>query len=258
MSHTAFSLRVFADTGSLAAAAAEEFCGRVIHARDQGNIFSCALSGGSTPRILFRQLSDPGVLARLPAGFWNSVHFFWGDERDVPPDHPDNNYRVAQETLLARIEIPARNIHRIRPESGGALKAAAEYEMELKRFFGIQEGKLPRFDLIFLGMGDDGHTASLFPYSDAAKDRTHLVAAPWIEKLHSFRITLTLPVINNAACIIFLISGQSKADILCQVLRQGWVPELLPAQAVRPNTGELLWLVDRAAASKLPANADAS
>jgi len=251
MSRPTRDLRAFADPAALAAAGAAEFFARALRAHANGRIFCCALSGGATPSSMFRQMAERGSLARLPVGFWSSVHFFWGDERDAPPDHPDSNYRLAWEALLGRIDIPEKNIHRIRAGSGPALAAAAAYESELIQFFALHPGEFPRFDLIFLGMGDDGHVASIFPRSEALQERTRLVAAPFVAKLNSYRITLTLPVLNNAACIIFLIQGNDKAETLRRVLTEALHPDQLPAQAIQPGTGELLWLVDQAAAAAL-------
>jgi 6-phosphogluconolactonase len=245
------NIRVYANPADLAAAAAKEFFARALRAHAKESIFSCALSGGSTPSALFAQMSAPGTLARLPLGFWSSVHYFWGDERDVPPDHPDSNYRLAQETLLSKIEIPESNIHPIRPEFGPASVAAVSYEEELRRFFALRPGEIPRLDLIFLGMGDDGHVASLFPHSEALNEKTRLAAAPWVAQFNSYRVTLTLPVINNAACVIFLIQGSSKAETLRRVLTEVSCPDKLPAQAIRPGAGDLIWLLDRAAAAGL-------
>jgi 6-phosphogluconolactonase len=244
-------LCIFASPDLLADAAADEFFRRALRKSNHGGAFHCALSGGSTPRLLFEQLANQGARIQLPPNFWDSVQFFWGDERDVPPDHPDSNYGAARKVLLDRITIPAQNIHRIRPESGGAVLAAAKYEREMKRLFALPEGELPRFDLIFLGMGEDGHTASLFPDSQALDESTHLVTAPWIAKLNCYRITFTLPVINHAACVIFLISGAGKAKVLRQVLSAEPSSTRVPAQSVRPSHGDLLWLVDRAAASEI-------
>jgi 6-phosphogluconolactonase len=249
MNRTIGNIRVYATPEELATAAAEEFFVRAFRARTNGKIFSCALSGGSTPARLFAQMSAPETLARLPAGFWNSVHFFWGDERDVPPDHPDSNYRLAREALFDRIDIPEENLHLVQAGFHSASVIAISYENELKRFFALQAGDIPRLDLIFLGMGDDGHIASLFPYSETLQERELLVAAPWVAKLSAHRITLTLPVINNAACILFLIQGSGKAEILKRVLTSAPCPDLLPAQAVQPIAGELLWLLDQAAAA---------
>ena len=251
MDRTMQNIRVYANPAALAAAAAEEFFARALRARAIGRIFTCALSGGSTPSQLFAQMSSPETLATLPAGFWNAVHFFWGDERDVRPDHPDSNYRQARQCLLGKINIPEENIHRIRPESGPAPAAAAAYENELRRFFDLRPGEIPRFDLIFLGMGDDGHMASLFPYSEALDEKTRLAIALWVPKFNSFRITLTLPVLNNAACVLFLIQGSGKAEMLSRVLTGTRHPNQLPAQAIQPGSGELLWLLDQAAAAKL-------
>ena len=251
MNHPIRNIRVYATPEELATAAAEEFFVRAFRARADRQIFSCALSGGSTPARLFARMSDSITLARLPAGFWNSVHFFWGDERDVPPDHPDSNYRLAREDLFDKIDIPEENLHPIQAGFNSASTTAISYENELKRFFGLQAGEIPRLDLIFLGIGDDGHIASLFPHSETLKEREHLVAAPWVAKLGAHRITLTLPVINNAACILFLIQGCSKAETLKRVLASTLQPELLPAQAIQPTAGELILLVDKAAASRL-------
>jgi 6-phosphogluconolactonase len=243
------NLRVYENPEALATAAAEEFFMRAFHARASGQLFSCALSGGSTPARLFAQMSAEDILARLPAGFWRSIHFFWSDERDIPPDHPDSNYRLAREALFDRIDIPKENIHPIQTELYFPAAAADAYENELKQFFVLQPEEIPRLDLIFLGMGDDGHTASLFPHSEARQETKRLVAAPWVEQHGAYRITLTLPVINNAACILFLIQGNAKAEMLKRVLTSPLQPDLLPAQAIQPVAGELLWLADQAAAS---------
>jgi 6-phosphogluconolactonase len=244
-------IRVYANPLMLAKSAAEEFFERALQSHANGKIFSCALSGGSTPSHLFEYMSDQATLARLPAGFWNAVHFFWSDERDAPSNHPDSNYRLAREILLSKIDIPDANIHPMHSKCDSAAAAATAYESELKRFFALLPEDAPRLDLIFLGLGDDGHTASLFPHSEALNEKTRLVSAPWVEKINSYRITLTLPAINNAACIAFLIQGIGKADIVRRVLTEDPSPDKLPAQMIQPNTGELLWLLDHAAAAKL-------
>jgi 6-phosphogluconolactonase len=252
MNNTRPGLRILEGPAAVAASAAGEFRARAYAAYGQGKIFTCALSGGTTPQLMYQDLSNQADVDPFPAGFWDSVHFFWGDERDVPPDNPASNYRAAQEMLLDRIAIPANNIHRIMPERGGAINAAEEYEAELKSFFSLEGGEIPRFDLIFLGMGEDGHTASIFPFSNVAHEAFRLASAPYVEKLGAFRITLTLPVINNAACVVFLIAGAEKADAVRQVLGDAFLSERLPAQLIRLKRGELIWLLDRAAASKLP------
>ena len=235
----------------MAAAAATAFRARAFKAFRRGKLFVCALSGGSTPTSMYRELNVQQSTEPFPTGFWESVHFFWGDERDVPPDHPESNYRVAREMLLNWVALPESNIHRILSERGGAIKAAEEYEAELRRFFSLTGKEIPRFDLIYLGIGADGHTASIFPLSSVVHETDRLVSALWVEKLNAFRITLTLPVINNAACVIFLVTGLEKAEAVRQVLGGHQLPECLPAQLVKPRSGELLWLLDRAAASKL-------
>jgi 6-phosphogluconolactonase len=245
---------VFPDALRLAAAGTAEFYTRSLRARAGNGIFTCGLSGGTTPRTLFSQIAGQSESRGLPAGFWNSIHFFWGDEREVPPDHPDSNFRLAREELFRKVAIPAENLHRIRPEIGGASAAADEYERELKRFFDVGMEAMPRFDLIFLGLGEDGHTASLFPGSAALEESRRWVTVARVERLGASRITMTLPVLNHAACVIFLVSGKSKAPILRRVLCENPNAARLPAATIQPVEGELLWFVDQAAASDLPAD----
>ena len=243
-------LRVFADGAELARAAAEEFTRRAAEAIRARGRFSVALSGGSTPRRLFALLADPVEPFRDRID-WRAVHLFWGDERHVPPDHPESNFRMVRETLLDRVEVPAENVHRMRGEEPDAARAAALYEDELRSFF----GETPRFDLVLLGLGADAHTASLFPGTAAVHERERWVAAPWIEKLGTFRITLTPAVFDRAAVVIFLVQGEEKAGALRAVLAGNRDPDCVPAQAVHPQDGEILWLVDRAAARELDTKA---
>jgi 6-phosphogluconolactonase len=206
-------------------------------------------------------LADPNepFRTRLP---WQKIHFFWGDERHVAPDHPDSNYRMAKEAMLDSLEIPAANVHRIHGENPDAAAAAADYETELRTFFpdarpagdAGEPGARPRFDLVLLGLGPEGHTASLFPGSPALHERERLVVAPWVEKFNTFRITLTPPVLNRAAAVLFLAAGDEKADALHAVLEEVGDADLYPARIVRPEEGDLLWLIDRAAAKKLSAS----
>ena len=210
--------------------------------------FAVALSGGSTPAALYSLLASVDFRDRVD---WPRVHFFWGDERCVPPDHPDSNFRMAQENLLARIQLPATNIHRILGEQEPR-QAVTAYEAELKNFFGAGGGALPRFDLILLGLGDDGHTASLFPGSSALAETERLVTAVYIEKLRSHRLTLTLPVINAAAQVVFLVSGKSKKAIVSEVLGSDRASSRYPAATVRPSDGSLTWLITADAAEDLP------
>jgi 6-phosphogluconolactonase len=239
-------VRIFPDGAELARAAAEEFArraGESIRARER---FTVALSGGSTPRRLFTLLADAEQPFRDRID-WRAVQIFWGDERHVPPDHPESNYRMTRETLLDAVPIPTENVHRVRGEEPDAARAADLYESELRAFF----AGVPRFDLVLLGLGPDAHTASLFPYTAALRERERWVAAPWIEKLATFRITLTPAVLNRAAAVIFLVQGGEKADALHAVLAGERDVDRFPAQVIDPREGELLWLVDRAAASGL-------
>ena len=226
-------------------AAAEEFvrAGKAaIAARAR---FSVALSGGSTPNSLY------SLLAAQHAAFdWDRTFLFFGDERHVPPDHPDSNYRMVKEALLTRISIPAENVFRVKAENPDAAAAALEYENELRHFFALKSGEFPRFDLILLGMGPDGHTASLFPGSEGLKEQSRLVIANWVEKFNTYRISLTFPVLNCAAQVMFLASGRDKADMLNQVLEGKYSPPY-PSQQVQPIDGTLLWMLDEAAAAKL-------
>ena len=211
--------------------------------------FAVALSGGSTPKNMFAILANDAALReQMP---WDSVHFFWGDERHVAPDHADSNYRMTNEVMLSRVPVPPENIHRIRAENPDAGKAAEDYEQELRGFFKLEAEQLPAFDCVFLGMGPDGHTASLFPGTKALHERKRLVVSNWVDKFQSFRITLTTPVLNNADLVIFLVSGEEKAEPLQVVLEGQKQTDRFPSQLIEPTHGKLLWLVDRAAARKL-------
>lgn len=246
MAQQLIDLRRFAGGAELARAAAEEFAWRADDAVRARSRFSVALAGGSTPRRLYQLLADPAQPLRDRID-WSATHFFWGDERHVPPDHPDSNYRMARETLLDVVSVPAGNIHRMHGEEADAARAAAGYEAELRAFFSGQ----PRFDLVLLGLGADAHTASLFPGSEAVREHERWVVAPWVEKLASWRLTLTPAVFDRAGAVIFLVQGEEKAEALRAVLEGERDPDRYPAQAVRPESGDLLWLVDDAAASGL-------
>src|SRR5262249_2539250 len=233
----------------LSRAAATEFVRQAQEAVQAKGAFTVALSGGSTPKNLYALLADDSALrATIP---WDKVHFFWGDERHVPPDHPDSNYRMAHEALLSKVPALPANVYRIKGEYPEASHAADEYDQTLRKFFGLAAGRFPRFDLLLLGMGPDGHTASLFPGTAALHESARLVVANWVEKFHSHRITLTPPVLNNAASIIFLVSGEEKADPLRSVLQGEEQPERFPSQSISPAQGTVLWLVDRPAARLL-------
>jgi 6-phosphogluconolactonase len=184
---------------------------------------------------------------------WDKVFFFWGDERHVPPDDADSNYRMAREALLSKLPIPEANIFRVPAEGKDAQAVAEAYEQTLKNFFSLKPEELPRFDLILLGMGPDGHTASLFPGTPALQEKSRLVVANWVEKLKTSRITFTLPVLNAARNVMFLVSGADKAPVLREVLEGDAPAEKYPSKLVRPRNGKLIWFVDRAAGSQLSA-----
>src|ERR1700687_743226 len=243
-------LRVFESAAQLACDAAREFTRRALEAVASRNVFRVALAGGSTPRQLYALLAstEDSFHGQVP---WARTQFFWGDERSVPPSSPESNYRMANEAMLSKVPVPAENIHRILAELQDPQMAARRYEEELRRVFELDPGGKPRFDLVILGMGVEGHTASLFPGSEWIHENPRLAVAVWVEKLKSFRITLTPSVFNQAACVMFLVSGEEKAEALKQALEGPRRPELFPVQAIRPLDGSLLWLVDRAAASKL-------
>jgi len=219
-------IRVFENSRELARGAAEHFVALAPT--------TVALSGGSTPKILYQLLADQ-FQAQVP---WSKTQFFWSDERHVPPDHPESNFRMAHEALLSRVPVPESNVHRVHSENPSAQEAADEYEKVI----------VPRLDLILLGLGADGHTASIFPGSDVLHETKRLVAAPWVEKLNTYRITMTLPLLNNGGSILFLVSGAEKAQIVKEVLEG---PKKYPAQFVQPTNGELIWMLDRDAAAGL-------
>ncbi|HSB08298.1 MAG TPA: 6-phosphogluconolactonase [Blastocatellia bacterium] len=252
------TVRVYPDAAELALKAARRFarladqyvigCGR----------FTVALSGGSTPRAMFSILAADPFLDTVP---WSSIYFFWGDERSVPPDHPDSNYRMATEALLSKVPVPSQNIFRV-PAEMPAQRAAEEYASTLRSFFLSGPGKsktgtaplsnVPRLDLVFLGMGPDGHTASLFPHTPALHAGEHdIVVANYVEKFKAHRITFTTATINNARNVTFLVAGADKADVLKEVIEGRLQPDVYPSQLIRPLNGSLLWMIDEPAARLL-------
>jgi 6-phosphogluconolactonase len=226
-------VEIFDNAGELALAAAEYFLA-------QGPE-TVALSGGSTPKLMFQVLAD----RFREEVAWSRIQFFWSDERHVPPDDPESNHRMAKEALLSHVPVTTDNVHRIRGENPDADAAAREYEQTI---IDVTRQSLPRLDLIFLGLGTDGHTASIFPGSEVLNETKRLVAAPYVEKFKSYRITMTLPLLNNGASVVFLVSGAEKAEIVRDVL-QG--DHKYPAQAVKPTQGELIWMLDKDAAQQL-------
>ena len=207
-------IRVLTTPQELFEAAAEEVLRAAKEAVEQRGRFAIALPGGSTPKSLFNLLAT-NARTVMP---WDRTFFFWGDERHVPPTDPDSNYRMAEEIMLSKIPVAAGNVFRIPAENPDAAAAAEAYEQTLRKFFQLEAGRVPVFDLILLGMGPDGHTASLFPGSAGLHEKTRLVIANWIDKLKTSRLTLTLPVLNAARCVAFLVSGTDKAPALHAVL----------------------------------------
>jgi 6-phosphogluconolactonase len=240
-------IRILTTPQELFEAAAEEVLRAAKEAVAQRGRFTIALSGGSTPRNLFNLLAT-NARNVLP---WDRTFFFWGDERHVPPTDPDSNFRMAEEAMLSKIPVAAGNVFRIVAENPDADAAAEAYEQTLRKFFQLEPGQFPIFDLILLGMGPDGHTASLFPNSAGLQEKSRLVIANWVEKLKTSRLTLTLPALNAARCVAFLVSGTDKATVLKTVLEEDAPGEQYPSKLIRPSNGKLIWLVDRAAASAL-------
>ncbi len=247
---TETEIRIYKDAEALSAEAAEEFIRCATQSIAARGRFAVALAGGETPRSLYSLLASPDKRDRVD---WARTHVFWGDERCVSPTSEDSNYRMAHDALLSKVSTPPQNIHRIEAERADVDTAARDYETQLQTFFGLTEGDAPRFDLILLGMGRDGHTASLFPGSDALEERHRLAVATQNAEQQMRRITLTLPVLNNARGCVFLVSGKDKAETLREVLQPQTVNSAatLPAQLVKPERGRLLWLVDEAAACLL-------
>jgi 6-phosphogluconolactonase len=241
---------VEADPAALARRAAQyfvEMAGEAVEAEGRARI---AISGGSTPKAAFELLADPNQpwCNRMP---WPELDLYWVDERCVPPGDPDSNYRMAREALLDHVPLGPEQIHRIEGELDPA-SAAALYESELRSTFQLEGAENPRFDLVALGLGDDGHTASLFPHTNALHEMTRLVAANHVPQKDAWRITLTWPVINHARSVFFLAAGAEKAAILREVLSGQHDPERLPSQLIWPSSGILTFILDRAAAALLP------
>ncbi len=211
-----------------------------------GKTFCAALSGGLTPRLLYQILAGRALLGRIE---WKNVQLFQVDERCVPPDHPDSNYRMIREALLDSGEIPPENFHRMQAEEADLEKAARDYAAELGRVLEPQDGLRPRLDIVFLGMGPDGHTASLFPGTAALEEQSLWVCPNRVERLGMSRLTMTLPLLNAAAHVIFLVAGADKAETLRKVLEGP--PGELPAQRIQPVNGSVSWFLDEAAARKL-------
>lgn len=235
-------IRILNRSEELFRAAADHFSSLACSAVEASGRFTVALSGGSTPKGMYSLLSSEDY-SHIP---WDRVYFFFSDERNVLPDDPDSNYRLAHNVLLSKIQAP--HVYRVPTEIDDARGAAQAYEQMLIQFFKLTPGEFPRFDLLLLGMGPDGHTASLFPGSPALEEERRLVVANWVEKFKTDRITFTFPVLNQAACATFLVSGAEKRTALHEIFKEG---KDLPAGRVHPVGGKLLWLIDRSAGAGL-------
>ncbi len=238
-------VKIFPDFPALSNEAAKLFVKLSTASIKKKKSFSVALAGGSTPRKLYQLLALPEYKEQIP---WSGVHLFWGDERCVPPSHPDSNYRMVQEILLTKVQIPSENIHRM-PGEIDPEKGARIYDQELREFF-AGEGA-PHFDLVILGLGKDGHTASLFPSNPSLKEEDRFVVPVDSPEAKHKRLTLTYPVINQAKTILFLVAGEEKAEILSQVFQKEKNSELIPAHGVKAVNGELYWFLDERAAALL-------
>ena len=239
------TVQAFATAENLARAAAVQFVELANQAVTDHGLFHVALAGGNTPRRMYELLAADQLRSAID---WTTVHLYFGDERCVPLDHPDSNFRLASEALISHVDIPAVNVHPIEIEAE-ATSSAMRYESELRHCF--PDVEIPPFDLVLLGLGEDGHTASLFPHTQALAVTDKWVVANWVEKLASYRITLTPTAINGASQVTFLVAGANKAAAVKAVLEGPLRPEGLPAQLVKPEAGVLTWLLDAEAASML-------
>lgn len=240
-------IKIFDHTVDLFRNSAEKIVSIADEAIQNNGHFNLVLSGGSTPKGVYSVLADAAFKKKIR---WEKVHVFWGDERSVVSTHPDSNYRMAKETLLDASGIPRGNIHRMAGEEDPML-AAQQYEDDIKDFFKVDDGSFPPFDLILLGLGEDGHTASLFPDSEALTVRDRFVVDNYVKKLNTHRITFTFPLINRARNVLFLVSGSAKSKIVKQVLENTGPEKLFPSQMVQPTHGSLLWFLDKDAGTEL-------
>ncbi len=229
------------DAAELSRFAAEKFIEIGNREIKENGCFTVALAGGSTPKELYKLIASEEFSSRID---WEKVFFFFGDERDVSPASDQSNFKMANELLFKPLEIQRTNIFRWQTEIINVVEVAEQYEKTLRKFFKLNAGEFPRFDLILLGMGEDGHTASIFPHTKALDEQKKLAVANPVKKLSTTRLTLTLPVINNAENIIFLVIGEHKAKILQKILETDPQPEKFPSQAVNPSDGKLIWLID--------------
>jgi 6-phosphogluconolactonase len=244
------SIVVSPDQESLNRKAAEYLVGAAREAIEARGRFAIALAGGSTPKPLYEMLASPSWRTQID---WGNVHVFWGDERLVPADHPDSNYRMVNAALLSKVPVVASNVHRVPTERGDPDAVAAAYEKTILQDFNASAGEIPRFDVSVLGLGANGHTASLFPHTKSLTENRKLVMAEFVQELDQYRVTMTLPLINHSRNIVFLVSGAGKASVVKEVIGGPSDPQRLPAQLIRPDDGTLVWMLDKAAAAELPA-----
>lgn len=242
-------IRVLNDGAAIAKRAAQEFVESAISAVREKGSFNVALAGGSTPKALYGLLvTDAALRSQVP---WDKMHLFFGDERHVAPDHSDSNFRMATEAMISKSPLKPEQVTRIKGEYPATERAALEYEKALREYFKLKDGEYPRFDLLLVGMGSEGHTLSLFPGTKALHAEGRAVVRNWVGKLYTERITLTAPAASNTARILFMVTGADKALALKAVLEGPYEPEQLPAQLLQPKNGKLLWLVDTAAGGML-------
>ncbi len=242
------TIRIVPDKEAIFLASADEFVRLAKGAVAAGKRFTVALSGGSTPRGLYELLTTPAYKSQVD---WSQVEFFWGDERSVPPDNKDSNYRMAKEALLSKLPIAEQQVHRLQAERSDRDQAARDYQNEIAKVFGVSpDGPPPAFDLILLGMGPDGHTASLFPHTTALKETKRWVVVNHVAKFNTDRVTFTTPLLNRASHVTFLAAGADKAAPLFEVLEGPPNSDEYPSQLIQP-VGELLWLIDKSAAANL-------
>jgi len=242
-------IRILIDGAAIAQRAAQEFVQAAGSAVREKGSFHVALAGGSTPKALYGLLAtDPALRSQVP---WDKMYLFFGDERHVGPEHPDSNFRMATEAMISKVPLKPEQVTRIKGEYPDTEQAALEYEKALRANFKLRDGEYPRFDLLLAGMGNEGHTLSLFPGTRALHTNGRVAVRNWVGKLYTERITLTAPAASNAARILFMVTGADKALALKAVLEGPYEPEQLPAQFLQPKNGKLLWLVDTAAGSML-------
>jgi 6-phosphogluconolactonase len=248
--------RVSATAAAVAEAAAQFFTDAVTKAAASRGMARVAISGGTTPKAMFALLADPAkpFVKQVP---WDKLDLYWVDERCVPPDNAESNYRMTSEALLSKVPLATERIHRMEGELDPEV-AAARYESTIRNTFKLEGAETPTFDLVLLGMGDDGHTASLFPHTEALNDLTHIAIANHVPQKDTWRITLTWPVINQGREVAFLIEGSAKAQVLHDVFLGPYQPDTFPSQLIRPASGRLTLLLDAAAAAKLPGTADSA